>query len=444
MKRVFRKPVHALLALVLFVFAGSASAQDVLNLASVRELALSSSLSLRKAELACETALLASKAQEYQRLPSLGASAGAALDYLSDKGLSDAFNASAKLSVSQSVFDGGRLAALSESSSLELRAAAEAARAVRVGVLGQADSAYYALLKTSANVASASSDLEAANLRLGIARAKVDSGVIAASDYLQAVSEAASRETALTKARKSESSARSRLASMAGLSGSFVLESVEFSQYDGLLSRIAALDDQAEDGLAAAYVAMAESGNPSLAGYDLAARKAAIGVDVAKSAYLPTITAGLSQGLSYRAADGLSLGSGSVSLTGSMSLDFWNTANGVAKAMAAAESTALEGAQGGLGLRLNIEVGVNDLLSAARSIGSSAKALEYSESNYRNVLERFRLSASSASDLSAAEALVSTARTGLIGARYDFLSALCDLRVLVGLETDDRIESAIP
>ncbi|GAB1456107.1 hypothetical protein MASR2M48_14140 [Spirochaetota bacterium] len=112
--------------------------------------------------------------------------------------------------------------------------------------------------------------------------------------------------------------------------------------------------------------------------------------------------------------------------------------------MAAAESTALEGAQGGLGLRLNIEVGVNDLLSAARSIGSSAKALEYSESNYRNVLERFRLSASSASDLSAAEALVSTARTGLIGARYDFLSALCDLRVLVGLETDDRIESAIP
>jgi len=444
MKHIFRIPIPALLAALILTGVASASAEEPLNLASVRELSLASSATLRKAELACESALLSSKAQTYARLPSIGAQLSGSLDYLSSDGLAEALGASAKLTVSQTVFDGGYLSALSKSSVLAVSAAAEAARGVRVSVLGQADSAYYAVLKASANVESAASDLEAAKLRLGIAKAKVDSGVIAASDYLQAVSEAASRETSLTKARKAESSARAALASMTGLASGFVLEPVAFSRYDGLLSRISALDDEAEDSLADAYGAMAESGNPTLAGYDLASRKALLAVDAAESAYVPTVTAGLSQGLSLGASDGLSLGSGSVSLTGSMSLSLWSTANSVAKARTSADSADLDGAQGVLSLRLKIEVGVNDLLSAARSIASSARALEYSESNYRNVLERFKLSASSASDLSAAEALVSTARTGLIGARYDFLSALCDLRVLVGLEADERIESAIP
>ncbi len=440
--RLYRRIFLA--ALFAAVLVGAAAAQSPVGLEEVRELALAKSTVLRKAVLAWESATLAEKAQSYKRLPSLGASAGASLDYLSDGGLAEGFGASAKLSASQTVYDGGKLAAQVKSSSIAVEAAAGVIRGARVDVIGQADAAFYNVLKADANVAAAVSDLDAATLRLRMAKAKSEAGVMAQSDYLQAESEAAARGTALIKARKTLSSARARLASMTGLPASFALVPISFTRYDAILARLSSLDEAAIDRLSGAYFELAAEQNPDLAGYALAARKATIAVEVAKSAYLPSVSAGLSQGLSYDATRGFSVGSGSVSLSATMSLDLWSTSTGVHSAQVAAALAALEGSAGSESLALDIDVAVNGLLSAAQSIASSSKALEYAESSYRNVLEKFTLSAAAASDLSAAEALVSTARTGLIGARYDFLAALSELRGLVGLEGDDRIVAAIP
>ncbi len=434
--------------------AGIAAAQSAVTtataapapvgLVTVRELALAKSTALRKAVLAYESAALAEKAQAYKRLPSLGASAGATLDYLAGGGLAEGAGASARFSVSQAVYDGGKLAAQSRSSSIAVEAAAGVIRGARVELIGQADAAFYAVLKADANVAAAASDLEAANLRLRMAKAKAEAGVIAQSDYLQAESEAAARGTALIKARTTLASARARLASMTGLPASFVIEPVDFSRYDDLLVRLSSLDETAIARLSGDYVALAAEENPDLAGYALAARKATIAVEAAKSGYLPSISAGLSQGVSYDGTRGFSVGAGSISLSATMNLDLWSTEAGVKSAQAAAAMAALEGSSGAESLALDIDIAINGLLSVAQSIGSLSKALEYAQSSYRNVLEKFTLSAASASDLSAAEALVSSARTGLISARYDVLSAVSGLRGLVGLEVEDRIVAAVP
>ena len=181
-----------------------------------------------------------------------------------------------------------------------------------------------------------------------------------------------------------------------------------------------------------------------MASYSLATEKATIAVDVAKSAYAPTLAVGLSQSAGWGAATGLYVGSGAITVSGSLSLDPWNTANGVAIAKTTAQGAALDAKDGARSLSLEIDIAVNDLLSAARSIGSSTKALEYADSGYRRTLEKFRLSAASASDLSAAEALVSTDRNALIAARYDFLSSISGLRGLIGLESEDLVISSIP
>lgn len=440
--KLYRRIVLAVLAAASLV--GTVSAQAPVGLEEVREMALAKSTVLRKAVLAWESATLAEKAQDYKRLPSLGASASASLDYLAAGGLADGLGASARLSVSQAVYDGGTLAAQSKSSNLAVESAAELIRGARVDVTGQADTAFYTVLKADANVAAAESDLEAAHLRLRMAKAKSEAGVIAQSDYLQAESEAAARGTALIKARTALASARARLVSMTDLPASFVLVPVEFARYDGLLDRLSSLDELAVDRLSDDYFTMAAEGNPELAGYALAAHKATIAVDVAKSAYLPSVSAGFSQGLSYDATKGFSVGAGSVSLSATMSLDLWSTSTSIKSAEVTAAMAALEGSAGAESVALDIEVAVNGLLSAVQSIVSSSKALEYAQSSYRSVLEKFTLSAAAASDLSAAEALVSTARTGLIGARYDFLATLSGLRGLVGLEEDDRIVASLP
>ncbi len=361
------------------ILTGVVAAQAPVGLEEVRELALAKSTVLRKAVLSWESAALAEKAQSYKRLPSFGASAGASLDYLADGGLAEGLGASVRLSASQAVYDGGKLAAQSKSSNIAVETAAEVIRGVRVDVTGQADAAFYTVLKADANVAAALSDLEAADLRLRMAKAKSEAGVLAQSDYLQAESEAAARGTALIKARTALASARARLASMTGLPASFALEPVNFSRYDDLLARLSSLDETATRKLTNDYFALAADENPDLAGYALAARKATIAVDAAKSAYLPSVSAGLSQGVGYDATRGFSVGAGSLSLTATMSLDLWTTSTGVKSAEVAAAMAALEGSAGAESLALDIDVAVNGLLSAAQSIVSSSKALEYAQ-----------------------------------------------------------------
>lgn len=421
-----------------------ASAQDGLDLGTAREFVLSRSSTLKKARLAVDSAILAGKARVYEGLPSITASSGGTLEYKYSSPLSDGLGASVRLAATQTIFDGGRQAALARQTGFASDAASEELRAMRVELIGQADTAFCSVLKAAASVDAAAGDLAAAGLRLQIASVKMEAGVLAKSEYLMTESEAAAYETSLIKAKKTLASAKAKLASLTGLPVSTDLEPIDFSIYDGIQGRLSALDETAANTLAANIVAIAAVNNPGLAGYALAIEKARLAVDVAGKGYAPTITASLSQGLGWAAASGLSVGAGSFSLTANLSLNLWATKNGVESATAAAASAALDKSDGERSLILDIDVAVNELLGAVRSIASSAKALEYAESNYLNVLERFKLSSASASELSSAEALVSTDRTAFTGARYDFLSCLSVLRGLAGLESEVMLLAAIP
>jgi outer membrane protein TolC len=166
-------------------------------------------------------------------------------------------------------------------------------------------------------------------------------------------------------------------------------------------------------------------------------------VTAAKAAYLPTVAAGFSHGLSYTAASG-GTSSGSLSLTASLSLDLWNTKNAVDSARVAAAQAELDGNEGMRSLELSMEQATFEWLGSAQSVISAAKALEYAESNYANVLEKYKLSTASVSDLSTAAALMASDKTALIGARYAFLTDLSTIRGYAGLEDEAELLAAIP
>ncbi len=439
------KMLAAMAAFILAAIAvPAAAAQDALDAAEARRLVLENSATLKKATLAVESAALAEKAQAYAGVPSVGASASGSLDYGYEGTVADGLSASAKLSATQTVFDGGKQSAARKRAAVAYEEALEAARSVRLELLEQTDAAFYSALKARSSVDAAAGDLAAANVRLRLAKAKVESGVLARSDYLMTESEAAGYETALIKARRTLASALAKLASITGGRDISALAPIDFSAYDGLLMRLSTLDEAGADAFSAGVAALAAEGNPALAAYALAVEDAALALRSAEATYLPTVTAGLSQGLGWDPGAGLSLGDVGVTLSASVDLSLWTTRNSARSAAVAAESAALDDDEGVRGLLLDIDVAVNDLLGAARAIASSAKALEYAESNYDNVLERFRLSSASASDLSSAEALVSNDKTALISARYDFLSCLSALRGLAGLEGEDAIIALVP
>ena len=418
-----------------------------ITLQRARELALSRSASLRGAQLTVDSAALAAQAQGYAALPSIAASLGGAYDFSSSSAASP-LSGAAEVAVSETVFDGGKTSDLVKKYGYATEAAREELRATRVSLVGQSDSAYFAVLGAQASVEAASSDLDAAKLRQTIAQAKIDAGSLSKSAFLQTEADTAGYETTLVLAKKTLASAKAKLASLTGLPASTPLAPIDFSEYDGLLARLSSLDEAGIDRLASDVAAIAKANSPTLSVDALSREQARLGVAIAKKAYLPTVAAGFSQGLSY--SQGVANGPyqaaypGSVSLTASMSLDLWNTKNAVDSAAVASAQADMSASQGETDLGLSLIQALYEWISSAGSIGSAAKALEYAQSNYENVLEQFKLSSATTSDLSTAEAQVSEDRTALIAARYGFLSDLSTLSGLAGLEDGSRLVALVP
>ncbi len=425
----------------------AAASQGQLALQKARELTLSRSATLQKYSLAVKAASLAATAQGYAALPSLIASVGGSYDIYPAPVATAGSNpngaeGTAQFSVGETVFDGGRIPALVRKFGLATIAAQESLRATRLSLIGQADAAFFAVLEAEASVEAAASDLDAANLRQTIAQAKIDAGTLSKSAYLQTQADTAGYETALLLAKKTLSSARAKMASLTGLPASTALEQVDFSTYDALLAKLGSMDEAGIDKLTASVVSIAKADSPTISGYSLASQQARLAVDIAKKGYLPTVQAGLSQNFAYGNVSGFDSGA-SVSLTASMSLDLWTIKNDVDSAAVAAAQADTDVSQGATDLELAVTQALYEWISSAASISSSSKAVDYAKSNYENVLEQFKLSSATTSDLSTAEALVSADETALIAARYGFLSNLSTLSGLAGLEDGAKIVALV-
>lgn len=417
--------------------AATAAATQV-TLALARQNVLERSAALRKAGIAVDSALLTEKGEGYAYLPSVSAGAKASLAFGNPASLSG----SASLSVTQPIWDGGAHAILLAIDKLATKEAQATARAALLSALETADSAYYAVLAGKDALAASQSDLDAAKASLDLAEAKLEAGIIAKTELLQVKAAAAASESSVSQAKRALQAATMKLASITGLSLPLEVANVDFAAYDKLMRTLSDLGDDGLEVLVEKVTASAAASNPSLSAALYASDRSGLSVDKARVGYLPSVSASWSNGLSF-ADTGVGY-SGGLSISASIPLDLWNTAVDVSAARLAAQSSRIDYEETRRQLELDIRTAVYDWVSAARSIYSSRQALDYAESNYESVLESYRLSLSSASDLSDAAALVSTDRKAWNQARYDFLLGLSALRSLAGLETDDLLVGLVP
>jgi outer membrane protein TolC len=206
--------------------------------------------------------------------------------------------------------------------------------------------------------------------------------------------------------------------------------------------RFASLTEPQIDALATNLRGAAEKYSPTIVQASLASRQARSAVDLAKAGTLPSLNASWSSSVGLAGGNGT--WSSALSLGLSLPLDVWTTQANVDSKMLAVRQADLDQEESKRTLELEIEASVFDIISAARAVLSSQKALDYAQSHSQSVQERYRLSSASLSDLSDAELLVSTNRTALITARSQFLTGISSLRTLAGLETDDLLIAIIP
>ena len=157
-----------------------ARTEGAMSLRMARELSLTESTILRKAEISVGAATLAARTQGYSFLPQLSASASGS--YALRRNFPIA-GAEMRLAANMTIFDGGRNAGLAEKLGIATESAIEDLLATRIALIGQADAAFFASLAATSAVEAAEGDLEAASVRLDIAQLRIAAGSLPQADY---------------------------------------------------------------------------------------------------------------------------------------------------------------------------------------------------------------------------------------------------------------------
>ena len=433
-----------LLILCLFLFSGLSVFAQTLNLEQARALALANSRSLAKHELAIRTSILDERNQLFSMLPKVSADYNISSYYLRDwvfKNPVETFSAGASFSVTQIIFQGGKGFIQKAISAIAVENVRLDALSEYFNVLDTADNAYYAVLEAAAALEAEESSLQAATLGLSIAEVRQSNGIINRGDYLKALADKEARENSRNQARRALALSMTKFKSLIGISENVELEQIDFSAYEDLLERLSNISDEEADALYGRLWKIVASDSPSLAIAAMSNRRAEINHTLTKRDYIPTISATVfSTGLNYSTANGFNTtSSGGITIHGTIPVDFWVLNNRLERSRIARDSAALDYIGAENSLELELQSAILNMLAQAGSVLSSRRSLQYTENHFEYVMERYRLSQSSVSDLSDASSLYINSRNSHIRASYGFLQSLSRLRSMGAVNEEEKL-----
>jgi len=418
---------------------------QTLNIEQVRTLALANSRSLAKYNLAVTGTLLDERARFFSTLPSLSLGANASMSLWNAQNAApvgnpfDTFSSSASVSVSQKIFEGGKTLIQKAINEIASESAKKDALAEYFSVLDSADNAYYAVLEAMSVLEAEESSLQTALVSLAIAEVRQLTGMINQGDYLKAMADKETRENSRNQARRNLTLNVMKLKALIGVNDLPELQQIDFSGYEELISRLGNISDEDADLLYAGLWKSIVSANPSLAKAELANQRAENNLNMTMRGYSPSLSASFSTGLNYSPNNGVELAGGRLSLNLSIPVDYWVIANNVEKSKVARNSAALDYVSTEVNLQTELQSSLLNVFSYAGSVLNTSLSLSYSEKHFEYVMERYRLSQSSISDLNEASTMLINSRNNLIKARYGFLQSLSKLRSLGAFSDEEKL-----
>jgi outer membrane protein TolC len=431
--------------LIIIFQKGIYSFSQTLTLEQARALALANSRSLAKYNLSIENSLRDEKGHFYTMLPSLSAGYNASMNYLDrDWGFVnpiDTFNSGVNFAVTQKIFDGGKNSIQKAINEIATESVRKAALAEYFNVLDTVDNAYYAALEAAATLEAEESSLQSALTSLAIAEIRQANGIINQGDYLKIQAEKESRENALNQARRNLALNMTKLKAVTGYGEKTELELIDLSVYEYLIQFFAGISDEEADALYDKLWKMIAAANPSLASAAINSQRAEKSLSLARRDFSPVLSATVfSADIGYSTANGLSTaGRGGISIEGTIPLDFWVMNNKIEKSKNALDSAALDYISAEIALKTDLQSALLNAFAYAGSILSSRRSLDYAEKHFEYIMERYRLSQSSVSDVGEASSLFINNRNSHIRAQYGFLQSLSKLRSLGAIDDEEKL-----
>jgi len=415
-----------------------------LNLEQARLLALANSRSLARYELSIRSSILDEKNQLYALFPTVSAGYRASMNYLHNGEFVnpiDTLTAGVNFSITQIIFQGGKSFIQRAISSISTESIRKDALAEYFNVIDAVDNAYYAVLEAQAALEAEESSLEAANFSLIIAEIRHSNGIINTGDYLKALADKEARENSRNQVRRNLTLSIARLRSLTGFTGDAVFEQIDFSMYEQVLLRLSGISDGQADALYRELWNILLAANPSLAKAALSNQIAERNLTLARRDFSPTVSATVfSSTFNYSTAGGFSMGSsGGLTISGSIPVDFWMRNNRIEKSQIARDSAALSYIGAESSLETELQSALLNAITQAGAVLSARRSLEYTERHFEYVMERYRLSQSSVSDLSESTTLLINSRNSHTRASYGFLQSISRIRSLCAIDNEERL-----
>ena len=434
-----------LLLFSLIILTGFEMFAQTISLEQARTLALANSRSLAKYNLALTSTLLDERARIFTNLPSLSLGANASMSLWNSQNAApvgnpfDTFSSGVNISVSQKIFEGGKTLIQKAINKITSESARKDALAEYFNVLDSADNAYYSVLEAMAVLEAEESSLQTAVTSLAIAEVRRTTGIINQGDYLKAMADKETRENSRNQAKRNLNLNVMKLKALTGLGELPGLEQIDFAGYEELLSRLGSISDNEADLLYGELWKAIVSANPSLAKAVLASQRAENNLNMSKRNYSPSLSASFSTGLNYSLNNGFEMSGGRVSLNLTVPVDYWVIANNVEKSKIARDSAVLDYMSAEVNLETDLQSALINVFAYAGSVLNTTLSLAYSEKHFEFVMERYRLSQSSITDLNEASTLLINTRNSLIKARFGFLQSLSKLRSLGAFEDEEKL-----
>lgn len=427
--------------LIFFFIMMNSFSQEILSLDDVRILTLANSRTLKKMNLSIQSSVLNEKQQIFDYLPSLSLGASASTSLWGDKSIQDSFETGINLDITENItiWNGGINSIRRQINAITTEITRKEALAEYFSVLDSADEAYYGVLLAQASLESANISLENSALALSIAEIHRESGMINIADLLQAQADHESKKSGQNQAKRNLVLALAELKSITRLDTIPDLELIDFTNYESLIEKLSVISDEEIGNLQAELWKILSANNPGFSSAALSLQRTEKNTSLDSKNHFPSVSASFSTGLGYSYKNGFNLSDGRVSVTASIPLDFWVTANSVQRSRIAQQQSALDFEDTVNRFDISVQTGILDCVAQAATVISSQKALEYAEKHYESVWELYRLSQNSISDLSNASLLVNSNRNQLISAQYNFLSRLSEIRSLGAFESDQQV-----
>jgi outer membrane protein len=287
------------------------------------------------------------------------------------------------------------------------------------------------------------SSLQTAVTSLSIAEVRRTTGMINQGDYLKAMADKETRENSRNQAKRNLTLNVMKLKVLTGLSSLPEPQQINFTGYDELILRLGSISDKEADLLFDELWKYIVSTNPSLAKSALASQRAENNLSMAKRSYSPSLSASFSTGLNYSPNNGVEMSGGRLSLNLSVPVDYWVIANNVEKSKIARDSAALDYMSAEINLGTDLQSALINVFTYAGSVINTGLSLAYSEKHFEFVMERYRLSQSSITDLNEASTLLINSRNSLIKAHFGFLQSLSRLRSLGVFQDEEKLNGIL-